>query len=183
MSVDYADVKSSISGFPLRNLRIVVDLSARHSLVAFTQLMLDQSIFSSAVRLSPKRSQDILIEFEQVVVFPHATTKEVEMAPSTAYAQERRKEERRKEAKSLGNALRQIITAANSSMRSDELMQDFLVESAKAMECSSAADRIPPGRFSEIKVSSMRCLRRPANPGRTRTCPMRYLLKSPESRC
>lgn len=60
------------------------------------------------------------------------------MTPTTAFAQDRRKEERRKDVKSLGNALRQIITAANSNMLADELLHDFLVESAIAMECSSA---------------------------------------------
>ena len=60
------------------------------------------------------------------------------MAITAGYTQDRRKDERRKDAKSLGNALRQIITAANSSMHADELMHDFLVVSAKALECSSA---------------------------------------------
>jgi diguanylate cyclase (GGDEF)-like protein/PAS domain S-box-containing protein len=60
------------------------------------------------------------------------------MALTTAYSQERRIEERRKDVKSLGNALRDIMAAANSGIPSDELMHSFLAESAKAMECSSA---------------------------------------------
>ena len=103
------------------------------------------------------------------------------MAPSTASAEERRVEERRKDAKSLGIALRQIITAANSSMRSDELMQDFLVVSAKALECSSAL--IVFRQDGSLKSEFQYDMPEPANPGRTTTCPMRYLLKSPESLC
>ncbi len=74
------------------------------------------------------------------------------MAPTTAFPQERRNEERRKDVKSLGNAFRQIITAANSSMPADELMHDFLIVSAKAMECSSAVIVFREEGFSEIKV-------------------------------
>ena len=60
------------------------------------------------------------------------------MTITSAYAQERRKEERRKNVRTLDRVSRQIITAANSSMPADELMQAFLVQSAKAMECGSA---------------------------------------------
>ena len=60
------------------------------------------------------------------------------MALTTAFPQERRTEERRKDVRSLGNALRQVITAANSNMPADELLHDFLIASAQAMECSSA---------------------------------------------
>jgi len=60
------------------------------------------------------------------------------MEISTGYAQENRKEERRKYVRALDSASRQIITTANSRSSADEIMNDFLAASAKAMECSSA---------------------------------------------
>lgn len=73
------------------------------------------------------------------------------MALATPYAQERRKEERRKDVKALDSASRQIIAAANSRGPVDQLMNDFLVESAKAMECSSAVIVIREDAFLKSK--------------------------------
>ena len=52
--------------------------------------------------------------------------------------QEHRREERRKYVRALDSASKQIITATNSENPADAFMNDFLAESAKAMECSSA---------------------------------------------
>ena len=60
------------------------------------------------------------------------------MAISAEHAQERRTDERRKYVRALGSASKQIVTMANSGGPADDLMNDFLIVSAKAMECSSA---------------------------------------------
>lgn len=73
------------------------------------------------------------------------------MAATTAYPQERRREERRKEVRTLDSAFRQSIAAANSNMPAGELMHHFLVVSAKAMGCSSAVIVIRAGSVLKSK--------------------------------
>lgn len=73
------------------------------------------------------------------------------MALTTAYPQERRREERQKDVKALDSASRQTIAEANSRGPVDELMNDFLAASAKAMECSSAVIVIREDAFLKQK--------------------------------